>query len=159
MSVEINSYLTFKLRNESFAINVAKVLEIKEYQQPRPLPQSLPFVAGVTEYNNEVIPVIDTGLKFGMEKVEVSLSTCIIILQLMNNALGTTYKIAILADAVSDVFESEDDQIKFISEDYRPEYVSGTFSDQDNFIYILNPDNIFNQKEVVHIMDIIKEIK
>jgi chemotaxis signal transduction protein len=77
----------------------------------------------------------------------------------MNNALGTTYKIAILADAVSDVFESEDDQIKFIPEEYRPEYVMGTFSDQDSFIYILNPDNIFNHKEVVHILDIIKGMK
>lgn len=155
MAAEINSYLTFKLKEESFGLNVAKVMEIKEYVKPRPMPQSLSFVTGVTEYNDEIIPIIDAGLKFGMDPVEITLSTCAIILQLVSNTHGKTYRVAILVDMVSDVFESGEEDIKPISDDYSPEYIAGTYTYDDKFVYILNADNIFNQKEVIHILDIL----
>jgi purine-binding chemotaxis protein CheW len=159
MSVTINSYLTFKVGEETFGVNVAKVMEIREYQKPKSLPQSLPFVTGVVDYNEEVIPLIDTGIKFGMNAVEISAATCIIVLQLVNEVLGKTYRVAILVDAVSDVLESDEASMKPITDDYRPEYIYSTYRQDDQFIYILNADMVFNQKEVIAIINSIKQLK
>ncbi|WP_052345500.1 chemotaxis protein CheW [Alkaliflexus imshenetskii] len=159
MSVEINSYLTFKLGEDVFGVNVARVMEIKEYITPKPLPQSLPFVTGVIEYRDEVIPLIDTSIKFGMTPIQVEPSTCIIVLQLTNDVLGKTYRVAILVDAVSDVFEADQSSVKTIDDDYRPGYILGTYTSDNQFIYILNADMVFNQKEIISMMDIITNIK
>ncbi len=159
MSVEINSYLTFRLGEYVFCVNVARVMEIKEYITPKPLPQSLPFVTGVIEYRDEVIPLIDTSIKFGMAPIQVEPSTCIIVLQLTNDVLGKTYRVAILVDAVSDVFESDQSSVKTIDDDYRPGYITGTYTSDNQFIYILNADMVFNQKEIISMMDIISNIK
>jgi purine-binding chemotaxis protein CheW len=154
-----NSYLTFKLGQEVFGVNVAKVMEIREYQQPRTLPQPLPFVSGVIEYEDEVIPLIDTGIKFGMAPVEVLAGTCIIVLQLVSSTLGKTYRVAILVDAVSDVVECEDGDLKTISDDYKPGYIDATYNNEENFIYILNADMVFSQKDIISMLDTLRNIK
>ncbi len=159
MSVTVNSYLTFKVGQETFGVNVSKVMEIREYQKPQSLPQSLPFVAGVIAYNEEVIPLIDTGLKFGMDALTINAATCIVVLQLVNDVLGKTYRVAILVDTVSDVLESDDTSMKPITDDYRPEYIFSTYKQDDQFIYILNADMVFNQKEIIALLDSIKQLK
>jgi len=159
MSGTINSYLTFKVGKETFGVNVAKVMEIREYQQPKSLPQTLPFVSGVISYNEEIIPLIDTGVKFGMEPITINDATCFVVLQLVNDILGKTYRIAIMVDAVSDVLETDDALMKPISNDYRPEYILSSYSEDDKFIYILNADMVFNQKEIISILDSIKSLK
>jgi purine-binding chemotaxis protein CheW len=158
MSVTINSYLTFKVGEETFGVNVSKVMEIREYQAPQALPQALPFVAGVIAYNEEAIPVIDTGIKFGMNPIVINTTTCMVVLQLVNDILGKSYRVAILVDAVSDVLESDDASMKPITDDYRPEYIFSTYRLEDKFIYLLNADRVFNQKEIIAILDSIKQL-
>ena len=158
MTSEKNSYLTFRVGGETFGVNVVKVMEIHEYSKPKVLPQTLPFVKGVVEYQDEVIPLVDTGLKFGMEPIKIEESTIIVILQLINLTLSKTFRLAILVDEVSDVLECGYSEMKVISEDYKPAYIQSTFSTEEKFIYILDADVIFNDKEVISIMDSIKKL-
>jgi purine-binding chemotaxis protein CheW len=159
MTSAINSYLTFKIGEETFGLSVAKVMEIREYREPKSLPQTLPFVVGVIQYQDEIIPLIDTGIKFGMNPIIITPSTCTVVLQLVNDIMGKSYRVAILVDAVSDVFESEDSQLKSIIDDYRPTYIAATYLNDDKYIYILNPDTVFNQKEIITMLDAIGQIK
>lgn len=159
MATNSNSYLTFKVGQETFGVNVVKVMEIREYVTPRVLPQSLPFVKGVVEYQDEVIPLIDTGLKFGLDEVRIDIDTVMIVLQLISDTLSKTYRVAILVDAVSDVLECDTSELKLISDDYRPGYIQSTYTQNDKFIYILNSDLVFNQKEVISMLDSLKKIK
>lgn len=158
MTSEKNSYLTFRVGGETFGVNVVKVMEIHEYSKPKALPQTLAFVKGVVEYHDEVIPLVDTGLKFGMEPIKIDESTIIVILQLINLQLSKTFRLAILVDEVSDVLECGSSEMKVISEDYKPAYIQSTFSSEKKFIYILDADVIFNDKEVISIMDSIKKL-
>jgi purine-binding chemotaxis protein CheW len=159
MATNSNSYLTFKVGQEIFGINVLKVMEIREYVTPRVLPQSLPFVRGVIEYQDEVIPLIDTGLKFGLDAIKIDADTVMVVLQLISDTLSKTYRVAILVDAVSDVVECETSVLKLISDDYRPDYIQSTYTQNDKFIYILNSDLVFNQKEVISMLNSINKIK
>ena len=154
-----NSYLTLKVGEEMFGMNVGKVMEIREYQPPKSLPQTFPFVLGVIEYRDEIIPIIDTGLKFGLAPISIQASSCIIILQLISDSLGKTYRIAILVDSVSDVLECEESQLKSINDDYKPNYISSIYSDEDKLVFILNADLVFNQKEIISMLEMINKIK
>lgn len=157
MALVLNSYLTFKIGEEVFGVNVAKVMEIREYSSPKPLPKTLPFVSGVIEYRDEIIPLIDTGVKFGMSPVSIKTETCIVILQLVSNTLDKTYRVGILVDSVSDVVECDDSTMKNIEEDYKPNYIFSTYQSNDQLVFILNTDMVFNQKEVIGMLEMVNK--
>ena len=158
MSNLLNSYLIFKIGEENFGINVSKVMEIREYVAPKPIPHTFPFVAGVTEYQEEIIPLIDAGLKFGMPPVKVTPNTCIVVLELFDEKNKSGYKLGISIDSVSDVLEIDESKMKNVTvEDYKPLFISSFYTHGDRMIYILDADTIFNKKEVVVLMNVIDE--
>jgi len=156
MDKTLNSYLIFRIGEENFGVSVSKVMEIKEYMHPKPIPQTFPFVAGVIEYQEEIIPLIDTGVKFGMRAVALTETTCVIVLELTDDS-HKIYKLGISIDSVSDVLEISDSEMKNVSvEDYKPLYISSFYTYGDELIYILDADMIFNKKEVIVLMSVIE---
>ena len=66
MTQQTESYLTFKLDSELFAINVSKVLEILEVKPITKIPKAPAFMKGVINLRGNILPVIDTRNKFCM---------------------------------------------------------------------------------------------
>ena len=87
-----NSYLSFKIGSDTFAIHVSKVNEIREYETPRSMPEAISFMKGVIDHRDEVIPVIDTGVKFGLKPVEITPQTCIVIIDVKRKDSDKTFK-------------------------------------------------------------------
>lgn len=83
--LEINSYLSFKLGHEEFALHVDKVLNILEMTRITKVPKAPDYMKGVINLRGTVLPVIDTRLKFGMTETIYTDKTCIIVLELMLN--------------------------------------------------------------------------
>jgi purine-binding chemotaxis protein CheW len=94
-------YLTFQLAKEEFAVQVLNVREIMGVQEITAVPQ-MPFhVKGVLNLRGKVIPVIDLRLKFGMEEMEYTQRTCIIVVQI--EGAGGKISTGIIVDGVSEV--------------------------------------------------------
>ena len=72
----LQSYLTFRLAEEHFAVNVLKVIEILEVPKITAVPKSPDFMIGVINLRGNVLPVIDTRIKFGMEKKGCAGNSC-----------------------------------------------------------------------------------
>jgi purine-binding chemotaxis protein CheW len=158
MNNQIKSYLIFKIGEETFGINVSKVIAIREYVKPKPIPHSYKFVAGITEYLDEIIPLIDTGLKFGMTPIKISPTTCIVVLELFDEINNKNYKLGISIDSVSDVLEIDESKMKNVTvDDYKPAYIQSFYMLNDKVIYILDADMIFNKKEVISLANTIDE--
>jgi len=150
MSAQLNSFLIFKIGEENFGINVSKVMGIREYTTPKSIPHTYKYVVGITEYLDEIIPLIDTGLKFGMAPVKISTTTCIVVLELFDEVNSKNYKLGISIDSVSDVLEIDETKTKNVTvDDYKPLYINSFYIYGDKMIYILDADVIFNKKEVV----------
>ncbi len=62
-------YLTFKLKEEVFAIEISKVREVLEYTTLTKVPRTPDFMSGVINLRGNVVPVIDLNLKLGMPKL------------------------------------------------------------------------------------------
>ncbi|WP_430932367.1 chemotaxis protein CheW [Saccharicrinis sp. 156] len=154
-----NSYLSFKVGSETFAIHVGRVNEIREYEAPRNMPESISFMAGVIDHRDEVIPVIDTGVKFGMNPIEVTPLTCIIIIDVKRKDDISSFRMGILADAVTDVFEAVEEDFKNIHNDYSPNYIQATININEHFYLILNSDEVFSVNEIISLCKEVEEIK
>lgn len=94
-------YLTFGLGNEEFAIQVLGVREIMGVQEITAVPQMPGYVKGVLNLRGKVIPVVDLRLKFGMQELDYTPRTCIIVVQI-NSAAGKL-QMGIIVDGVSEV--------------------------------------------------------
>ncbi len=94
-------YLTFELGHEEFGIQVLKVREIVGILDITAGPQTPIYVKGVINLRGKVIPVVDLRLKFGLQEIEYTQRTCIIVVQVSGEAGGML--MGIIVDGVSEV--------------------------------------------------------
>nr|WP_319400361.1 chemotaxis protein CheW [uncultured Carboxylicivirga sp.] len=159
MSELINAYLTFSVGNNTFGVHVGKVVEILEYEDPKSVPESLPYITGVIDHRENIVPVIDTGIKFNLGAVQKTPQTCIVVLEIDKPDNSGIFSVGIIVDAVSDVFESDMEKIKTIESDFKPGYISATYKSGDNLIMILNTDQVFNDKDIIALDEIKNSIE
>ena len=96
-------YLTFKLDEEEFGLEILKVQEIIKMMDVTRVPRTPSFVRGVINLRGKVIPVVDLRLKFEMETREETDKTCIIVVT-VNRSNGAVVMGAIV-DEVSEVMD------------------------------------------------------
>ena len=151
---QINSYLTFKLDEEFFSANVSKVLEILELVKITRVPKAPDFMRGVINLRGEVLPVIDTRIKFGLPGTEETSETCIVVVEIEME--GENLKTGILVDSVEEVLEIEPKEIlppPSIGNQYKSAFINGMIKSDDQFLMILDVDKILTTKEI----DILKD--
>ena len=92
-------YLTFRLGEEEYGIDILKVQEIRGYEQPTRIANAPEFIKGVVNLRGTIVPIVDMRLRFNCSEVEYNAFTVVIILNLRNRVVG------IVVDSVSDVME------------------------------------------------------
>jgi len=146
---EINSYLSFKVGKELFAVNVGKVIEILEWREVTKVPQSPEYMRGVINLRGNVLPVIDTRMKFGFETQPETINTCIIVLDIATE--NETIRIGALADAVQEVLELEKGQISpppRVGSKYNAAFISGMAQVDEHFVMLVDVEKVFSSNEI-----------
>ncbi len=92
-------YLTFRLDNEEYGIDILKVQEIRGYEAPTRITNAPDFIKGVVNLRGTIVPIVDMRLKFNCANAEYNSFTVVIILNLNHRVVG------IVVDSVSDVME------------------------------------------------------
>lgn len=149
------AYLSFRLENEVFAVKVQKVLEVLEIQKITPVPRTAEYVRGVINFRGEILPVIDTRMKFNMPEVEDTDKTVIIVFELKLN--DKRLILGAVADGVKDVLSIRTLDIKDVPEmgsNYNTEYVIGMIKSEEEFIMILDIDRVFSAEELITVKEI-----
>jgi purine-binding chemotaxis protein CheW len=149
---DTKQYLTFQLAEEVFAIDVSHVREILEFTMVTKVPRTPEFMSGVINLRGSVVPVLDMRLKFGLTKIEKTVDTCIVVVEVFfeeENAI-----IGALVDSVQEVFELEPDQIEpapRIGTQLKTEFIKGMGKRDDNFIILLDIDKVFASEDLAAI--------
>lgn len=141
---ETDQYITFKLGDESFAINVAQVREVLELPQITKVPTAPDYMRGVVNVRGKAIPVVDLRLKFGLPAAPDTVNSRIVVLELELD--GETTVVGGIADSVHEVIELEAGQINpppRIAMRWRTEFIRGMGRRGDEFIIILDINRVF----------------
>ena len=99
-------FLTFRLGDEEYGIDILRVQEIRSYEPPTRIANAPSFIKGVVNLRGVIVPIIDLRLKLGCEKVEYNGFTVVVVLNVRGRVVGA------VVDSVSDVLELSKDQIK-----------------------------------------------
>lgn len=99
-------YLTFKVDDGDYGIEISYVTEIIKVQAITPVPHTPAYIKGITNLRGTIAPVIDMRLRFGHEETQYTDRTCIIVLGMNDISIG------IIVDEVHEVANIEDGDIQ-----------------------------------------------
>ena len=156
---ETRQYLTFKLGNEIFATDVAKVREVLDLTTITQIPRTPEFMAGVINLRGSVVPVVDLRLCFEMSKTENTRNTCIVVVEVLLENESTI--IGALTDSVEEVIDLEPDQIQpapRIGTQIRTDFIKGMGKRDTQFIIILDIDRVFSSEELAAVRGQAQEV-
>jgi purine-binding chemotaxis protein CheW len=145
----LNSYFTFRIGNELFAVNIGHVTKILELSEITRVPNSPRYFLGIINLFGDVLPVFDGRLKFGFPEVENTRNTCIIVF--VFEVDGLVVSSGIIVDSVEKVLVFEPGQIKpapTAGKGFNNEYINGITTFNDEFVIILNLEKIFSEEEI-----------
>jgi purine-binding chemotaxis protein CheW len=147
-------FLTFKLGDEVFALDITKVREVLDFTNITKVPRTQDFMRGVINLRGSVVPVVDLRLKFGMSGTEQTLNTCIIITEVTVD--GDRTVLGALADSVQEVIDLESENIEpapRIGTKLKTEFIAGMGKQNDKFIILLDIDKIFSTEELALVQE------
>jgi purine-binding chemotaxis protein CheW len=145
-------FLSFLLDGEVFALDVSKVREILDRTDLTRIPRMPRYMRGALNLRGAVVPVIDLRVKFGLEPAEVTLDTCVIVIEVVVD--GETSVIGGLVDAVDEVFELPEDRLEpapRMGARLDAEFIEAMGRRDDDFVIILDADRVFSVDEVIEI--------
>ncbi len=146
---EMTQYLTFKLQDEIFALDISTVREVLDFTTVTKVPRTPDFMRGVINLRGSVVPVIDLRLKFGMPMTEKTVNTCVIIVEVAVNE--ETLILGVLADSVQEVMDLERDHIEpapRIGTHLKTDFIKGMGKHKDRFLMLLDMDKVFTYDDI-----------
>ena len=143
-------FLTFFLRGEEYGLEILKVQEIIGMMSVTPVPRTPDFICGVINLRGKVIPIVDLRLKFGMEAVEHTEETCIIVVQAQGLQIG------IVVDKVSEVLDIAADDIEdppSFGTDVNTDYILGIGKSEGRVKLLLDIDRVLASEDLSNLTD------
>ena len=153
--METTQYLTFKLDDEVFSLDIGKVREVLDMTAITRVPRTPEYMRGVINLRGSAVPVVDLRLKFGMSQTEQTVNTCIIIVEVTVD--NETVVLGALADSVQEVLDLGADTIEpapKIGTRLNTAFIKGMGKDNERFIIILDIDKVFSSDELKEAKDL-----
>jgi len=150
MTHKEEQYLTFSLDEEEYCVALLQVREVIGMMPVITVPQTPDFVKGVLNLRGNVIPVVDLRLRFGMETIDYTECTCIIVVEI--EAQSGTVIIGIVVDAVSEVLKIKGEDTKNTSTfgtTITTDYILGIAEMEGDVKILLDIDRILSAEEIV----------
>lgn len=145
--------LSFVLDGDHFAIGIDSIQEVIEYKNVTRVPRSPEFMQGVINLRGQVIPVVDLRVLFSMAVADISLDTCIIIIDI--DVDGEQCAIGIVADSVKEVVEFDVSAIQpapkiGLSVDNR--FIYGMVEQAENLLILLSIQQVFDAEDIQELL-------
>ncbi|MFY9179138.1 MAG: chemotaxis protein CheW [Venatoribacter sp.] len=137
-------WVTFRLENETYGINVMQVQEVLRYTEIAPVPGAPSYVLGIINLRGNVVTVIDTRLRFGLSTSETTDQTRIVIIEAENQVVG------ILVDAVAEVVylrQSEIETTPNVGNDESAKFIQGVCHKNDELLILVDLEKMMSDEE------------
>lgn len=142
-------YLTFALGGERFALESLRVSEVLDMPVLTRVPLGPPFLRGIVNLRGNAATVVDLGQELGLGRIADERSACLIILERAYD--GERALVGVMAEAVQEVVEIPPQDVEPTPDmglAVDPRFVSGLAHLEDDFVMILDPDQLLSLEEL-----------
>jgi purine-binding chemotaxis protein CheW len=141
---EIVQWVTFRLADETYGINVMQVQEVLRVSEIAPVPGAPHYVLGIINLRGNVVTVIDTRIRLGLATSEMTDSTRIVIIETDQHVVG------ILVDCVAEVVDvaaSEVESAPNVGSDDSANYIQGVASRDNELLILVDLNKLLTDEE------------
>jgi purine-binding chemotaxis protein CheW len=141
---QVIQLVTFRLKDETYGINVMQVQEVLRVSEIAPVPGAPGYVLGIINLRGNVVTVIDTRTRFGLPTTDLDDASRIVIIEAEEQVVG------ILVDSVAEVVElrhSEIDSAPNIGNDESARYIQGVASSDDDLLIVVDLNKLLTDEE------------
>jgi len=140
----ILQWVTFRLDNETYGINVMQVQEVLRYTEIAPVPGAPAYVLGIINLRGNVVTVIDTRKRFGLPPGGVNNQTRIMIVEVQGQVLG------LMVDSVAEVIylkQSEVEMTPNVSNDETSKFIQGVCNKNDELLILVDLEKMIEMPQ------------
>ena len=138
-------WVTFRLDNETYGVNVMQVQEVLRMTEIAPVPGAPDYVLGIINLRGNVVTVIDTRKRFGLEPRDVDDATRIVITEIEQQVIG------MLVDAVAEVVDvrmSEIETAPNVGNDESSRFIQGVSSREGELLILVDLSKLLSADEL-----------
>ena len=138
-------YLTFRLGDEEYGVEILRVQEIKGYSTVTPIPNMPAYLKGVMNLRGTIVPVVDLRVKFSMARADYTQFTVIIVVTVGTKVMG------LIVDAVSDVLNIPKGDVQATPDfggQVDARYINGMAKTGDKLVVLLDIDRVMGGVDV-----------
>lgn len=150
-SDEVLQWVTYKLGEETYGINVMQVQEVLRHTEIAPVPGAPDYVLGIINLRGNVVTVIDTRSRFGLPSSDISDNTRIVIIESDDQVVG------ILVDSVAEVVylrSSEIDSAPNVGTEESAKFIQGVSNRDGELLILVDLNKLLNDEEWSEITNI-----
>lgn len=141
---EMLQWVTFKLEQETYGVNVMQVQEVLRYSDIAPVPGAPSYVLGIINLRGSVVTVIDTRSRFGLMPADVTDNTRVVIIESDKQVIG------ILVDSVAEVVDMKASEIEMapnVGTDESAKFIKGVCHRDDELLILVDLDKLLSDDE------------
>lgn len=138
-------WVTFRLANETYGISVTQVKEVLRISEIAPVPGAPDYVLGIINLRGNVVTVIDTRKRFGLESIEPEDASRVVIIEVDGQVVG------ILVDSVAEVVDlraSAIEQAPNVGSDETSKYIQGVTSLNSELLILVDLNKFLTEGEL-----------
>jgi purine-binding chemotaxis protein CheW len=144
-------WVTFKLDNETYGINVMQVQEVLRVTEIAPVPGAPDYVLGIINLRGNVVTVLDTRTRFGLMSREPDDSSRVVVIEADHTVVG------ILVDSVAEVVElrrSAMESSPNVGNDESSKYIEGVANHDGDLLILVDINKLLSQDEWLELADL-----
>jgi purine-binding chemotaxis protein CheW len=137
-------WVTFRLENEKYGINVMQVQEVLRVTEIAPVPGAPEYVLGIINLRGNVVTVIDTRKRFGLMPKDMDDSTRIVIIEAEEQVVG------ILVDSVAEVVDLRESEIETapnVGTEDSAKFIQGVASQDGELLIIVDLNKLLTDEQ------------
>ncbi len=142
-------FLSFKLGDEEYAVDILSVQEIRSWEPVSPIPNTHQYEKGVVNLRGAIVPIMDLRERFGIGHLEYTPITVVVVLQTTAES-GQNRIMGVVVDSVSDVVDVDEDDIQRAPEfgnKVSTEFITGLASVDDRMVMLLDVQKLLKLKD------------
>jgi len=141
---QVLQYVTFRLADETYGIDVMQIQEVLRYTEIAPVPGAPDYVLGIINLRGNVVTVIDTRRRFGLMDAEITDASRIVVMESSSQVMG------ILVDSVAEVVylkASEIETAPNVGNEESAKFIQGVCNKNGELIILVEFDKMLSDQE------------
>ena len=157
-----HQFLTFRLGDEYYGLDILRVREIRGWSAPREIPNVPEFIKGVIDFRGGIVPIIDLRVRFALGDNSYDRETVIILVSINLESTQSENELimGIVVDRVADVMDVNEGGVKpkpELGSKLDTRYLLGVVKRNEQMVLLVDVDKLLDPDTFAQVSHLVEQ--